>query len=44
MFNKKVKLGFFKSSENINEIVDGPYRGFGYASLTSDPVNMAIWS
>ena len=26
----------FKSSENMNEIVDGPYHGFGYSSLIND--------
>ena len=29
----------FKSSEHINEKGDGPYRGFGYLSLFSDPIS-----
>ena len=34
----------FKNSEHINEKKDGPYRGFCYLSLFSDPLNMAKWS
>ena len=34
----KIKLTSFRSSEHINETVDGPYRGFGYLSLFSDPI------
>ena len=34
------KLGSFKSSEHINEKGDGPYRGFVYLSLFSDPI---VW-
>ena len=42
----KMKLRSFKSStsENINEEGDGPYRGFGYLSLFSDPIDLATWS
>ena len=29
MYNPKIKLISFKSSEHINETGDGPYRGFG---------------
>ena len=35
----KIKLRSFKSSEHINEKRDGPYHGFGYSSLMSDPIN-----
>ena len=34
----KFKLRSFKSSEHINEKGDGPYRGFDYKSLVSDPL------
>ena len=34
----------FKSSEHINKKVDGPYRGFDYQSLVSDPLGLATWS
>ena len=37
----KIKLRSFKSSEHINEIGDGPYRGFDYLSLFSDPIDLA---
>ena len=40
----KNKLRSFKSSEHINEKGDGPYRGFGYLSLFSDPIDLATWS
>ena len=40
----KVKLRSFKSSEHINEKRNGPYRGFGYLSLFSDPLDLAKWS
>ena len=33
----------FKSSEHINEKWDGPYRGFGYLSLFSDPIDLATY-
>ena len=35
----KIKLRSFKSSEHFNEKGDGPYRGFGYLSLFSDPID-----
>ena len=31
------------SSEYICEKGDGPYRGFGYLSLFSDPLELATW-
>ena len=34
----------FNSSEHINEKGDGPYRGFDYKSLVSDPLDLATWS
>ena len=34
----------FKSRDNINEKVDGSYRGFGYSSLISDSINLATWN
>ena len=37
----KNKLRSFKSSEHINEKMDGPYRGFDYKSLFSDPLDLA---
>ena len=37
----KIKLRSFKNSEHINEKKDGPYRGFGYLSLFSDPIALA---
>ena len=40
----KIKLRSFKSSEHINEKGDGPYCGFGYLSLFSDPIDLATWS
>ena len=40
----KIKLRSFKSSEHINENGIGPYRGFGYLSLFSDPIDLATWS
>ena len=39
----KQKLRSFKSSEHINEKRDGSYRGFGYLSLLSDPLDVAKW-
>ena len=39
----KIKLRSFKSSERINEKGDGPYHGFGYLSLFSDPIDLATW-
>ena len=40
----KIKLGSFKSSGHINEKRGGPYRGFGYLSLFSDPTDLATCS
>ena len=40
----KLKLRSFKSSEHIDKKGDGPYRGFGYLSLFSDPIDLATWS
>ena len=34
------KLRAFKSGEHINEKWGGPYRGFGYLSLFSDPIDL----
>ena len=39
-----IKVRSFKSSEHINENSDGPYRGFGYTSLFSDPIDLATWN
>ena len=39
-----IKLRSFKSSEHINEKGDEPYRGFGYLSFFSDPIDLATWS
>ena len=30
--------------KDINEKGDGAYRGFGYLSLFSDPIDLATWS
>ena len=30
-----------KSSEHINEKGNGPYRGFGFLSIFSDPIDLA---
>ena len=40
----KINLRSFKSSEHIFEEGDGPYRGFGYSSLVSGPLDLATWS
>ena len=40
----KLKLKSFKSSEHINEKGDGPYHGFGYLNLVSDPLDLTAWS
>ena len=40
----KIKLRSFKGSEYICEKGDGPYRGIGYPSLFSDPLDLATWS
>ena len=44
VISNKIKLRFFKSSEYINEKKNGPYRGFGYSSLISDPIHLATWN
>ena len=43
MYQMKIKLSSFESSEHINEKRDGSYRGFGYFSLSSDPTDLATW-
>ena len=40
----KIKLRSVKSSDHINEKKDGPYRGFDYLKLFSDPLDLAKWS
>ena len=35
------KFRSFKSKENIHKKKGGPYHGFGYQSLISDPINQA---
>ena len=40
----KLKLRSFKISEHNNEKGDGPYHGFDYSSLVSDPLDLATWS
>ena len=37
----KIELLSFKSNEHINEKGDGPYHGFCYLSLFSDPTDLA---
>ena len=39
--NNDKKFRAFKSKENIHKKEVGPYRGFGYSSLISDPLNLA---
>ena len=41
VIGNKIKLRSFKSSEHINGKGDGPYHGFGYLSLFSDPLDLA---
>ena len=43
LFEYKIELRSFKSSEHINERRDGPYHGFGYLSLFSDSLDLAKW-
>ena len=38
------KTEIHKSREHINEKGDGPYRGFGYTNLFSDPIDLVAWS
>ena len=40
----KRKTEFFQEQQNINEIVNGPYRGYGYSRRISDPINLATSS
>ena len=37
----QLRTSGFKRSEHINEKGDGSYRGFGYLSLFSDPIDLA---
>ena len=39
--NNNEKFRSFKSKENIQKKEVGPYRGFGYQSLISDPIDLA---
>ena len=39
--NNNDKFRSFKSIENIHKKECGPYRGFGYSSLISDPLDLA---
>ena len=39
--NNNEKFRSFKSRENIHKKEVGPYRGFGYLSLISDPIDLA---
>ena len=39
--NNNEKFKSFKSKENIQKKEVGPYHGFGYLSLISDPINLA---
>ena len=39
--NNNKKFRSFKSKENIHKKEVGPYHGFGYYSLISDPINLA---
>ena len=41
IWNNNEKFRSFKSKENIHKKEVGPYRGFGYQSLISDPINLA---
>ena len=41
MVNNNEKFRSFKSRENIHKKEVGPYRGFGYYSLISDPIDLA---
>ena len=38
--NNNEKFRSFKSKENIHKKEVGPYRGFGYLSLISDPKDL----
>ena len=39
--NNNEKFRSFKSKENIHKKEVGPYRGFGYKGLISDPIDLA---
>ena len=39
--NNNEKFRSFKSKESIHKKEVGPYHGFGYLSLISDPINLA---
>ena len=39
--NNNKKFRSFESKENIHKKEVGPYHGFGYLSLISDPKNLA---
>ena len=39
--NNNEKFSSFKSKENFHKIEVGPYRGFSYLSLISDPIDLA---
>ena len=39
--NNNEKFRSFKSKENIHKKEVGPYRGLGYLSLISDPIDLA---
>ena len=39
--NNNEKFRSFKSKENIHKKEVGPYRGFSYKSLISDPIDLA---
>ena len=39
--NNNEKFRSLKSKENIQKKGVGPYHGFGYQSLISDPINLA---
>ena len=39
--NKNIIMSFFKSSGNIQKRESGPYHGFAYWMLISDPVHLA---
>ena len=43
-FIRDVYAMSFKSSEHFYEKGDGPYRGFVYSNLFSDPLDLATWS
>ena len=41
LWNNNKKFRSFMSKENIHKKEVGPYYGFGYLSLISDPINLA---